>query len=85
VRVSSLWPWLGDFEQSASGIIIMRSSHSLRLAVAAMLVSHAAFAQESKPEEVVVTSTALRESPLEVAQPFPTVPATPRAGRSVHR
>jgi iron complex outermembrane receptor protein len=47
----------------------MRSSHSLRVAVAAMLVSHAALAQESKPEEVIVTSTALRESPLEVAQP----------------
>jgi iron complex outermembrane recepter protein len=47
----------------------MRSSHSLRLAVAAMLVSQAVLAQESKPEEVIVTSTALRESPLEVAQP----------------
>lgn len=47
----------------------MRSSHSLRIAVAALLVSHAAFAQESKTEEVVVTSTALRENPLEVAQP----------------
>lgn len=47
----------------------MRSSHSLRIAVVALLVSHAAFAQESKTEEVVVTSTALRENPLEVAQP----------------
>jgi iron complex outermembrane receptor protein len=47
----------------------MRSSHSLRIAIAAMLVSHVALAQESKPEEVIVTSTALRESPLEVAQP----------------
>jgi len=47
----------------------MRYSHSLRVAVAAMLISHAALAQESKPEEVIVTSTALRESPLEVAQP----------------
>ncbi|HEY0939358.1 MAG TPA: TonB-dependent receptor [Steroidobacter sp.] len=51
----------------------MRSSHSLRLALAAMLLSHSAFAQQSKteprPEEVVVTSTALRENPLEVAQP----------------
>ncbi|MET0533235.1 MAG: TonB-dependent receptor plug domain-containing protein, partial [Steroidobacter sp.] len=47
----------------------MRSSHSLRVAVAAMLFSHAVLAQESKPETVVVTSTALRESPLEVAQP----------------
>jgi iron complex outermembrane recepter protein len=47
----------------------MRSSHSLRIAVAAMLVSHAALAQESKPEEVIVTSTALRGNPLEIAQP----------------
>ena len=47
----------------------MRSSHSLRLAVLAMLASHGAFAQESRTEEVVVTSTALRENPLEVAQP----------------
>ncbi len=47
----------------------MRSSHSLRFAVAAMLVSHAALAQESRTEEVVVTSTALRENPLAVAQP----------------
>ena len=38
----------------------MRSSHALRVAVAAMLVSQAALAQESKTEEVVVTSTALR-------------------------
>lgn len=39
----------------------------------AMLVSHAAWAQQArtelKTEEVIVTSTALRESPLEVAQP----------------
>jgi iron complex outermembrane receptor protein len=47
----------------------MRASHSLRIAVAAMLVSPCSFAQESKPEEVIVTSTALRENPLEVAQP----------------
>jgi iron complex outermembrane receptor protein len=51
----------------------MRSSHSLRVAVVAMLanyaVSHSALAQESDTEEVVVTSTALRENPLEVAQP----------------
>jgi iron complex outermembrane recepter protein len=47
----------------------MRSSHSLRIAIAAMLVSPVALAQESKLEEVIVTSTALRESPLEVAQP----------------
>jgi iron complex outermembrane recepter protein len=49
--------------------IVMRSSHSLRVAVAAMLVSQATLAQESKPEEIVVTSTALRENPLEIAQP----------------
>src|SRR5688500_10268180 len=47
----------------------MRSSHALRIAVAAMLCHQAAFAQESRTEEVVVTSTALRENPLEVAQP----------------
>jgi len=51
----------------------MRASHSLRIAVAAMLVSHSAIstvcAQESKTETVVVTSTALHENPLEVAQP----------------
>lgn len=47
----------------------MRSSHSLRVAVAAMLFSHTVLAQESKTETVIVTSTALRESPLEVAQP----------------
>jgi iron complex outermembrane recepter protein len=50
-------------------MFVMRASHSLRVAVAAMLVSHAVGAQESRTEEVVVTSTALRESPLEVAQP----------------
>ena len=38
----------------------MRSSHSLRIAVAAMLVSPVVVAQESKLEEVIVTSTALR-------------------------
>jgi iron complex outermembrane receptor protein len=47
----------------------MRCSHQLRIAVAAMLLSQAALAQESKTEEIVVTSTALRENPLEVAQP----------------
>lgn len=47
----------------------MRCSHSLRVAVAAMLISPAALAQESRTEEIVVTSTALRENPLEVAQP----------------
>lgn len=47
----------------------MFSSRSLRVAVVAMLVSPCSFAQESRPEEVVVTSTALRENPLQVAQP----------------
>jgi iron complex outermembrane receptor protein len=47
----------------------MRSSHLLRVAVAALLVSQAALSQESKTEEVIVTSSALRENPLEVAQP----------------
>jgi iron complex outermembrane receptor protein len=47
----------------------MRSSHPLRAAIAALLVSQSGIAQESKTEEVIVTSTALRESPLEVAQP----------------
>ena len=47
----------------------MNVSTSLRIAVAAVLVSSSAFAQESRLEEIVVTSTALRESPLEIAQP----------------
>lgn len=47
----------------------MCRSHPLRIAVAAMLLSQAALAQETKTEEIVVTSTALRENPLEVAQP----------------
>ena len=47
----------------------MDVSTSLRIAVAAMLVSSSAFAQESSLEGVVVTSTALRENPLEIAQP----------------
>lgn len=47
----------------------MRSSHCLHVAVAAMLVSHAALSQESKTEEIIVTSSALRENPLAVAQP----------------
>jgi iron complex outermembrane recepter protein len=41
----------------------------LRVAVAALLVSQAALSQESKTEEVIVTSSALHENPLEVAQP----------------
>lgn len=48
----------------------MRPRSSLRIAVAAMLAVHgSARAQESKVEEVLVTSTALHENPLEVAQP----------------
>ena len=47
----------------------MRRSHSLRVAVVALLVSQGALSQESKTEEIVVTSSALRENPLEVAQP----------------
>jgi iron complex outermembrane recepter protein len=47
----------------------MDVSTSLRIAVAAVLVSSSAYAQESRLEEIVVTSTALRESPLEIAQP----------------
>ena len=51
----------------------MCRSRPLRIAVVAMLVSQSAWAQqaknEPKTEEVVVTSTALRENPLEVAQP----------------
>lgn len=48
--------------------IVMRSS--LRLAAASLCaVSVQVLAQETKVEEVVVTSSALRENPLEVAQP----------------
>jgi iron complex outermembrane recepter protein len=54
----------------------MRSNHSLRVAIAAALSSCVAslfiaqaVAQETRVEEVVVTSTALHENPLEVAQP----------------
>lgn len=50
----------------------MRSNRVLRVAVAAALSScvvQFAVAQEARVEEVVVTSTALRENPLEVAQP----------------
>jgi iron complex outermembrane receptor protein len=48
--------------------IVMRSS--IRLAAASLcVVSVQVLAQETKVEEVIVTSSALRESPLEVAQP----------------
>jgi iron complex outermembrane receptor protein len=48
---------------------VMRSSHLLRFGAAALLISQNTFAAQETPEEVVVTSTALRESPLDVAQP----------------
>lgn len=50
----------------------MRTNHSLRAAVASALsvaVCSVVVAQETRVEEVVVTSTALHENPLEVAQP----------------
>jgi iron complex outermembrane receptor protein len=51
----------------------MYRSHRLHAAVVAVLFGPAVLAQqpptEPKPEEVVVTSSALRENPLEVAQP----------------
>ncbi|HVF15589.1 MAG TPA: TonB-dependent receptor plug domain-containing protein, partial [Steroidobacteraceae bacterium] len=50
----------------------MYSNSVLRVAVAAALASafvSVASAQETRVEEVIVTSTALRENPLEVAQP----------------
>src|SRR5690606_7889285 len=39
------------------------------IASLAMLAGHSPHAQETQPEEIVVTSTALRETALEVAQP----------------
>lgn len=47
----------------------MRTRHFLCVASAAMLVIPFASAQETRPEEIVVTSTALRETALEMAQP----------------
>src|SRR5690242_18398063 len=50
----------------------MRTNLSLRAAVASALsvaVCSVVIAQETRVEEVVVTSTALHENPLEVAQP----------------
>ncbi len=43
--------------------------HPSSAALAALLVSPGTFAQESRTEEIIVTSTALRENPLEIAQP----------------
>jgi iron complex outermembrane recepter protein len=47
----------------------MRPQYSLRLAAVAALTVSSVHAQESKTEEIIVTSTALRERPLEIAQP----------------
>jgi iron complex outermembrane receptor protein len=47
----------------------MRPHHRLRIAVVALLGCAHAQAQESKVEQVIVTATALRENPLEIAQP----------------
>jgi iron complex outermembrane receptor protein len=47
----------------------MAPTSSIRIAIAAVLVSSSALSQETRLEEIVVTSTAMRESPLEIAQP----------------
>jgi iron complex outermembrane recepter protein len=47
----------------------MRSSNLLRFGAAALLIAQSTLAAERAPEEIVVTSSALRESPLDVAQP----------------
>lgn len=47
----------------------MRTSRVFPVAAAAMFVAPIVAAQESRPEEIIVTSTALRENPLEIAQP----------------
>lgn len=47
----------------------MCSCRTYGMAWLAMLASYSAYAQETRPEEIVVTSTALRETALEVAQP----------------
>ena len=49
----------------------MHSNLRIRAAVIAALLplAHPSFAQETRLEEVVVRSTALRENPLEIAQP----------------
>src|SRR5690606_26564679 len=51
------------------GVPIMCSHRMFGIAGLAMLVSYSTHAQETRPEEIVVTSTALRETALEVAQP----------------
>ena len=47
----------------------MCSPRLFGIAGLAMLVSYSTHAQETRPEEIIVTSTALRETALEVAQP----------------
>lgn len=47
----------------------MRCISSLLIAGTAMTPSFSVCAQETRPEEIIVTSTALRESALEIAQP----------------
>lgn len=47
----------------------MRFHSSLSFAGAALLVTYSSLAQERPPEEIVVTSTALRETAIEIAQP----------------
>ena len=47
----------------------MRCISSVLIAGTAMTVSLSVSAQETRPEEIIVTSTALRESALDIAQP----------------
>ncbi|HMN45864.1 MAG TPA: TonB-dependent receptor [Povalibacter sp.] len=47
----------------------MHPFNLLRFGAAALFIAQSTLAADGEPEEVVVTSTALRESPLEVAQP----------------
>jgi iron complex outermembrane receptor protein len=58
----------------------MRFAYSLPIAIAAMLLTAQSHAQETQLEEVVVTATATRENPLEIAQP-----ATVVAGDDLRR
>lgn len=52
-----------------SGSHPLASNIRVPVLIGAILASAAAAAQERGPEEVIVTATALRENPLEVAQP----------------
>ncbi len=47
----------------------MHSPNMLRVGAALLLIHQTVLADETRPEEVVVTSTAMRENPLETAQP----------------